>query len=69
MAERPTHLEILRAKAGLSQQELAKAAGVSREVITAIETRQEGRRIRTGTWAKLAGPLGVELEDLLETVA
>lgn len=65
MAENPTRIEILRAKAGLSQEDLALAAGVSREVISAIETRQPGRRVRTVTLAKLAGPLGVELEELL----
>jgi DNA-binding Xre family transcriptional regulator len=65
MAQRPSRLALVRARKHLSQTELAEAAGVSRDVITAIETRRD-RRIRVETWQRLAEALEVEIEDLLE---
>lgn len=65
LEHRPTRLALLRAKRHLSQTDLADRARVSRDVITAIETRRE-RRIRIETWQRLAEALEVEIEDLLE---
>lgn len=64
MTERPTQIAVLRAKRGLTQAQLSELAGVSRDSISAIESRQI-RRVRLTTLARLAGALGVELEELL----
>jgi transcriptional regulator with XRE-family HTH domain len=57
-------LRRLRKRKGLTQQELAKHAGVSQYTITEIET---GRRDpRPSTLRKLADALGVEVADIFQ---
>jgi len=65
-SQRPSRLEILRAKRGMTQEQLSDASGVSRDVITAIENRRERRKIRVLTLVRLADALKVDLEELLE---
>jgi transcriptional regulator with XRE-family HTH domain len=60
-------LKRLRRGQGLTQEELAEQSGVAQSTIAQIET---GRRPepRPGTLKKLAGPLGVEIAELLEDI-
>ncbi len=53
-----------RQAAGLSQGELAKRIGVTRQHVSLLESR--GRNVTVGTLRKIADALGVELEISLE---
>lgn len=53
-----TRLELLRIDKGWTQQELADAAGVSRNTISSLERGRTGSRARV--LAKIGRPLGVE---------
>lgn len=56
-------LRVWREHRGMSQQQLAEAAGVSQAMITMIET---GRRTgQVSTLRRVAGVLEVDMEDLL----
>jgi DNA-binding XRE family transcriptional regulator len=56
-------LRVWREHRGMSQQQLAEAAGVSQAMVTMIET---GRRTgQVSTLRLLAGALDVDMEDLL----
>lgn len=56
-------LRVWREYRGMSQQQLAEAAGVSQAMVTMIET---GRRTgQVSTLRRLAGALDVDMEDLL----
>lgn len=58
-------LKRLRRGRGMTQEELADSSCVAQSTIAQIET---GRRPepRPGTLKKLAGPLGVEIAELLD---
>jgi transcriptional regulator with XRE-family HTH domain len=61
------NLTLLRRAAGLSQEELSFRAAIHRTQISLIEG---GHRMpRLDTLIKLAGALGVSLQDLLEGIA
>jgi transcriptional regulator with XRE-family HTH domain len=53
-----------RLKAGLTQKQLAQKSGLDQSTIIRVERGDRG--IRPMTLAKLAGALGVPVEDLLE---
>ncbi len=55
-------LQIVRARADLTQEELAAKAGVNRSSIAKTETGVQGTSLRTAL--KLADALGVSVEDL-----
>lgn len=57
-------IKTLREQLGLSQQELAKAAGVAQSSIHYIETGQKSPTTRT--LQKLAAALGVPASELLD---
>lgn len=63
-----SRLERFRIDRGLTKAELAERAGVSRDVVTAIELRKP-RRVRSLTLARLARALGVGVEELMEDAA
>lgn len=53
----------LRKEKGLSQEELAKAAGISRATLSKIETNEEAV-ITTGTVSKLCAALSCKPRDI-----
>lgn len=65
LSEIASRLLSLRAKAGMSQAELARNAGVTRASISALEGGQQG--ISVETLCKLAAVLRVEPGDMLPT--
>lgn len=62
-----TGLRKARERAALTQEELAKRSGVGRATIAGLEAGH--RRAQPGTVKKLAGELGVDLEELGEAAA
>jgi transcriptional regulator with XRE-family HTH domain len=58
-------LRVLRLNAGLSQEELARAAGVSEATIKRLEMGK-GKRPHPSTRRKLAAALGVPIADVDE---
>ena len=64
MRESITPLERFRTELELTQDRLAELAGVSRDVIWALETRR--RQPRRITLVRLAKALGVAVDDLFE---
>lgn len=54
----------LRESAGMSQEELAKAAGVSRGILSRIECAEDGVTTTTETLQKIAEVLGVKVSAL-----
>jgi transcriptional regulator with XRE-family HTH domain len=58
-------LKRLRRGQGMTQEELAEASGVAQSTIAQIEGRRR-KEPRPGTLKRLAGPLGVEISELLE---
>jgi len=65
MGRRPTPLAIFRARAQLTQQELAAKAGISASAIIDIE-RRNTRDPQMRTWQRLADALGVDITELFE---
>lgn len=69
LAETPTPLERLRAEAGLSQEQLAVKAGITRDTVSRIENRRSEPRL--GNLFRLAKALSeilgrpVDYTDLL----
>ena len=59
------HLPAWRKAAGLSQDELARRAGVSHSTIEALESTKRPTRARHATRARLAAALGVAANALL----
>lgn len=59
-------LKILRAKAGLTQKELADKSGVAECTIAFIEAKSIDRLPRVDTLIKLANALGVEESTLIK---
>ena len=59
------NLRVFRAKAKLSQKELADKSGVCETTISFIENGKQGM-IRMSTLQKIAEALGVGVEQLLE---
>lgn len=57
------HLKEARLESGMTQEELAKKAGVSRPMISFIETGKI-TNISTGTLVKIAEALGKSINDL-----
>jgi transcriptional regulator with XRE-family HTH domain len=53
----------LRQTAGLSQNQAAKAAGISQPALSAIEAGE--RRPRPSTIVKLAGAVGVKVDEIV----
>lgn len=68
MAQRPTRLALIRAGKGLTQRQLAALAGVSKDVISSIESRSD-RQVRALSLHKIAVALEVEVDDLFEPEA
>lgn len=59
-------LSIARARAGLSQSQLAKASGVSIKAIQKYESGERSlERAEAGNVKKLAAALGIRMEDLV----
>ena len=56
-------LKEIREKKGITQEELAKASGVSRQTISAIENNDE-YQIKTGTLISLARALETTVDKL-----
>lgn len=56
-------LKEIREQKGITQEELAKASGVSRQTISAIENNDE-YQIKTGTLISLARALGTTVDKL-----
>lgn len=54
----------LREAAGMSQEELAKAAGVSRAILSRIESAEDSVTTTTKTLQKIAEVLGVKVSAL-----
>lgn len=54
----------LREAAGMSQEELAKEAGVSRAILSRIECAEDGVTTTTKTLQKIADVLGVKVSAL-----
>lgn len=68
MAQLPTRLARIRARKGLTQRQLADLAGVSKDVVSAIESRSD-RQVRALSLHKLAVALEVDIEELFEPEA
>lgn len=64
MSRVPTNLQRLRDKRGVSQQELADKAGLSREYISRIEAGRQDPTV--GTLERIAKALKVKLVDLVK---
>lgn len=62
-----TNLRSLRKKRGMTQEILAKAAGMTRQAVTNIETQRHG--VTLETIYALAGALNVEPRELLPELA
>jgi transcriptional regulator with XRE-family HTH domain len=58
-------LRVLRLNAGLNQEELARAAGVSEATVKRLEAGR-GKRPHPSTRRKLAAALGVRIADVDE---
>lgn len=54
----------LRESAGMSQEELAKAAGISRGILSRIESAEDAVTTTTRTLQKIAEVLGVKVSAL-----
>lgn len=63
MESRLHALSVYRAWAGMNQDELAEASGVSRRTISALEN---GRPARPSTTKKVANALGVQPKALMD---
>lgn len=59
-------LKLLRARVGLTQDELAKRTGVTQPTISRLESSGVRTVTRAATLHRLAAGLGVKVEDLLD---
>ena len=58
------NLKFLRTKAGLTQEQLAQKAGVSRVTIALLESGKT-REVKSSTIIKLADALNIDIDTLL----
>jgi transcriptional regulator with XRE-family HTH domain len=59
-------IKLLRARAGISQTELAERAGVSQPTVSDLEHKGITGRTRAETLGKIARALSVDVEELLD---